>query len=47
MPYKTAKCAIDELSNINKFYEINSHIPEKIFKGVEEHLKEDIAFDVF
>lgn len=47
LPYKTAKCAIDELSNINKFYKTNSHISERIFNGVEEHLKEDIAFDVF
>ena len=47
MPYRTAKCVIGEMSDINRFYETNSHLPSKMFRGIEEHLKEDILFDIF
>lgn len=41
------KCAVGENSNIETFYEHNKHLDNRVFKGVETHLKQDITFDEF
>ena len=40
-------CAIGERSDIKTFYERNKHLPEKMFNGIEAHMKQDIVFDDF
>lgn len=40
-------CVIGEKTNINKFYETNSHLPKSLFEGIEMHLKQDMVFDDF
>ena len=39
--------AIGEYSDMRMFYEHNSHLPSVIFRGIEDHLKQDIEFDNF
>ena len=39
--------AIGEDTDINAFYEHNTHLPEAMHHGIEDHLKQDIAFDKF
>lgn len=40
-------CVLGENTNIEAFYDNNSHLPENIFRGIERHLKQDIEFDNF
>ena len=39
--------AIGEDTDIEAFYAHNTHLPEDMHHGVEDHLKQDIGFDAF
>lgn len=39
--------AIGEDTDIGTFYEHNMHLPAVMYHGIEDHLKQDIAFDSF
>lgn len=38
---------IGEDTDLEAFYSHNTHLPDKMFHGIEDHLKQDIVFDDF
>lgn len=40
-------CVLGEETNIQAFSQMNQHLPEDMFKGVETHLRQDMVFDEF